>query len=156
MMKRFTKSMSGVTLLEIMLVLAIAAMIIVMSVRYYQSANASQQATAALGQLQAITAAADGLAQGSGSYVTGNVSSATVGPLLPGGPQGGLMTPWGTTIDISASAPDKYTVAIPTVPYSVCPLLYAKLAANPHIGTSVTACGGAGATNMNYTYTANP
>ncbi len=41
-MKRL--SVLGVTLLEIMLVLAIAAMVVVMSIRYYQAARASQQA----------------------------------------------------------------------------------------------------------------
>ena len=80
-MKRFAKSMLGVTLLEIMLVLAIAAMIIVMSVRYYQSASASQQVNAVLQQIQGITAAADGLAQATGSYSAANVSSTTLAPL---------------------------------------------------------------------------
>lgn len=72
-MKSLSRS-AGVTLLEIMLVLAIAAMIIVMSVRYYQSASSSQQATAAFAQVQAITAAADTLAQMSGDYTKAAVA----------------------------------------------------------------------------------
>jgi len=37
-----SRRMSGVTLLEIMLVLAVAAMVIVMSIRYYRNATNSQ------------------------------------------------------------------------------------------------------------------
>ena len=58
----------GVTLLEIMLVLAIAAMIIVMSVRYYQSTTNAQQANAFVAQMQAIAAAMDQLAESTHSY----------------------------------------------------------------------------------------
>ena len=59
---------SGVTLLEIMLVLAIAVMIIVISVRYYQAASASQQANTFLAQLYAIQTVADQLAASTSSY----------------------------------------------------------------------------------------
>ena len=53
-MKRTIKSIYGATLLEIMLVLAIAAMIIVMSVRYYQSAQMSSQANAFVAQVRVL------------------------------------------------------------------------------------------------------
>src|SRR5438128_3196775 len=98
-MKKFKSSVLGVTLLEIMLVLAIAAMIIVMSIRYYQSAGSSNQANAVLQQIQAITAMADNLAQTNGSY--SSVSNGTLDPLLPGNsftaPSSGKMTITGGT-----------------------------------------------------------
>ena len=75
-MKCFSKKNQGVTLLEVLLVLAIAAMIIVMSIRYYQSASTSQQVNMTMEEIQAITAAADNLAIGSGSYQTGISSAA--------------------------------------------------------------------------------
>lgn len=151
-MRRFSKSMLGVTLLEIMLVLAIAAMIIVMSVRYYQSATSSQQSNAVLQQVQALTAAADGLSQSSGSYA--GVTSAAVGPLLPAN---GLQTPWGTTITITPST-SSYTVNIPGVPTGVCPLLVSKLGANAHYSALSPATAGAcsGVGTVSYTYLANP
>ena len=62
-MKKFVKT-AGVTLLEVMLVLAIAAMIIVMSVRYYQSTNAANQANTVVQQITSIVAAADSLSVG--------------------------------------------------------------------------------------------
>lgn len=153
-MKRSAKSMHGVTLLEIMLVLAIAAMIIVMSVRYYQSASASQQANAALQQIQGITAAADGLAQATGSYSAAGISTSTLAPLLPGGLTSGFITPWGTTITVTVSSPSKYTVTLPGTPSGVCPLLLSKLVANNHY-TSSSTCGTAAA-DVVYDYTANP
>ncbi len=156
-MKRFEKSMLGVTLLEIMLVLAIAAMVIVMSVRYYQSASSSQQANAALQQIQGITAAADGLAQATGSYATASVSVSTLAPLMPGGAASGFITPWGTTITIGTPAASSYQVTLPGVPSGVCPLLKSKLAANNHyVGVSSVSCSATAATDLTYTYTANP
>lgn len=141
-MKKRLSAMYGVTLLEIMLVLAIAAMIIVMSVRYYQSATSSQQANTALEQIQAITAAADSLAQSGGAY---NLTSAlggsdttaksALGPILPAN---GLIMPWGATATFSAITASSYTVDIGNVPAGVCPLLNAKLLANNHYTTSST------------------
>ena len=153
-MKRFSKSVLGVTLLEIMLVLAIAAMVIVMSVRYYQSATASQQTNATLELIQAITAAADNLSQSTGTY--SGVSTATVAPLLPGGGTT-ITTQWGTNIGIVGAA-SSYVVTIGTVPAQVCPLLVSRLSANKNFKSTpatAAACTGAAA-DVTYTYTANP
>lgn len=154
-MKKVMKSVLGVTLLEIMLVLAIAAMIIVMSVRYYQSATANQQANGALQLIQGVTAIADGLAQGSGSYSTPTaVSTATVAPLLPGGtPTSATITsPWGGTVTISGATTSTYAVTLSTVPTQVCASIKAKLLGNPkYAGVSANTCSSAG--NFTYTYT---
>lgn len=148
-MKSFAKSTLGVTLLEIMLVLAIAAMIIVMSVRYYQSANTSQQANNILSQIQSISAAADSLAQATGSYSGGDVSNTTIAPLLPAN---GLTSPWGSTITVDASNASQYTVSIPGMPIGVCSIVSSQLKANAHF--SVSAACSAGGT-FKYTYTSN-
>lgn len=151
-MKNFRRKVLGVTLLEIMLVLAIAAMIIVMSVRYYQSATSSQQANSLLQQIQAITAAADGLAQSTGSYSAAGVNTTTVQALVP---QNSMTTPWGTDITIPSATATTYTVNIASVPSGVCPLVLSKLQANNHYSTSTT-CSSSSATTINYVYTANP
>lgn len=157
-MKRFYKSMLGVTLLEIMLVLAIAAMIIVMSVRYYQSASSSQQANALLEQLQAITAAADGLAQASGSYSVAAISSTTLKPLMPGGDHA-FTTPWGTKITVGSPTGSTYNVTVEKAPAGVCPLVISKLVTNNHYASlnpsAPTGCS-ATAADISYVYTANP
>ncbi len=98
-MKRFSKlATQGVTLLEIMLVLAIAAMIIVMSVRYYQSASQNQQANAFIEQVQGIAATVESYAQGAGGYT--NASQAAITPLLP---NNAFVAPWGGTMSLTAT-----------------------------------------------------
>jgi type II secretory pathway pseudopilin PulG len=157
-MKKGFKTVLGVTLLEVMLVLAIAAMIIVMSVRYYQSASSSQQANNVLQQVQGIVSAADSLAQGQGSYSAANISNSTIQPLLPAG---GLITPWGEAITVTHTGATTYTINIGTVPSGVCPLLYTKLATNNHFtiggqAPAPSACSTTAGTATTITYTSNP
>lgn len=117
----------GVTLLEIMLVLAIAALIIVMSVRYFQSASISQQAVAYTSQLQAIAAAENSLSQGTGSYTA---SSATLASILPAG---GMTNPWGGKVTVTPGT-GSFVVTAPTNPSpGVCQLVAKQLLSN---GTS--------------------
>lgn len=144
-MKRFAKSMLGVTLLEIMLVLAIAAMIIVMSVRYYQSATINQQANAFLSQLQAMQAAADSLAQGSGSYSVVTPSGITS---ITGGGTNGLNAPWGATITVTSSASVMTYTMTGTTPQAVCSLLKSRMATNANWGITGDCTA--------FVYTANP
>ena len=153
-MNKFVKAILGVTLLEIMLVLAVAAMIIVMSVRYYQSASSSQQANAVLQQIQGITAAADGLAQATGAYTATMISTSSLGPLLPGGATSGFTTPWGTTITPTFISATQYSVDLGVTPSGVCPLLKSKLVVNNHYATT-SSCG-TSAADFSYTYTSNP
>lgn len=146
-MKRFLKSMFGVTLLEIMLVLAIASMVIVMSIRYYQSATSSQQANSALSMIQSITAAADSMAQGSGGYTSAGVSASTILPLLP---KNGLTTPWNTSATVTATNATAYAVTLPGTPAGVCPVLLNRLKGNSRY--SVTSSCGSSAATFSYSY----
>lgn len=143
-MKRSLKTIAGVTLLEIMLVLAIAAMVIVMSIRYYQSATYSQQTNQVMGQIEAITAAMDQLSQGAGSYVgiTPTQLEAVVGV-------SNMTTAQNQLIGLTASTITTYTIQIPALPAAVCTSLLAKLSANYNITKPVcdTATG-----NLTYTY----
>jgi len=152
-MKRVLKSRLGVTLLEVMLVLAIAAMIIVMSIRYYQSASSSQQANSVLEQIQGIVAAADGLAQAKGSYSAAGISQSSLTPLLPGG---SWSTPWGDPITIGDVTGTTYTIDLGTVPSGVCPLLTTKLSTNNHFTLSAPTCTVGSGTAEVVTYTSNP
>jgi Tfp pilus assembly protein FimT len=97
-MKRTIKSIAGVTLLEIMLVLAIAAMVITMSVKYYATANNSAHINNAVEQIQSIVAAADGIAAQTGTY-TSAASSANLSTVLPAGWQ---HLPWAQSVTSSS------------------------------------------------------
>jgi type II secretory pathway pseudopilin PulG len=152
------KSLLGVTLLEVMLVLAIAAMIIVMSVRYYQSASSAQQANNVLQQVQGIVSAADSLAQAKGAY--SNITNTTLEPLLP---TGGLVTPWGEPITVTTSSDTTFKIQLGTaIPSGVCPLLFSKLSTNNHFSISGATpdpsnCSASGPTSStSITYTSNP
>lgn len=143
LMKGFNKS-TGVTLMEVMLVLAIAAMIIVMSVRYYQTASANQQANSLLLQIQSITEIGDRLAQGSGTYQS--VSQNSVTALMPNK----MMTsPWGTPITIKNPAATKYTVTVTNTPAAVCAQIVPRLKANDKF-TGPPACDASG--TLTYIY----
>jgi type II secretory pathway pseudopilin PulG len=143
-MKKFAKSVLGVTLLEIMLVLAIAAMIIVMSVRYYQSATANQQANAALEMIQGITASADSLAQAKGTYSSVNASN--IQALMP---NTSMLLPWGTAITIS-SGTTTYAVSLTSTPAAVCTLLSSRLGSSKKYTSVTSTCTSAG--TFSYTY----
>jgi type II secretory pathway pseudopilin PulG len=132
-MKRI-KSVLGVTLLEIMLVLAIAAMIIVMSVRYYQSAQVSSQANAFVSQVQAITSAAENIAQGTGSY--SGVTAAQIASMLP---TNGMLAPWGGTVTFTPSTTG-FKLDVPASSTATCTLVTAKLKASSQYTVTGTTC----------------
>lgn len=149
-MKRFSSSSHGVTLLEIMLVLAIAAMIIVMSIRYYQSAHANQQANALFQQLTAITSAADSLSLAQGNY--SNVKQSNIQSYL--GSVGGLVSPWDSTISVSGSG-QQFTVNVPSTPAAVCGILIQTLGINQNI-TNLTSSCSSPTGSLTYTYNMTP
>src|SRR5262245_34594931 len=117
-MNKLVKSVIGVTLLEVMLVLAIAAMIIVMSVRYYQSTQAANMANTVVGEVTNIVASMDSLAQATGAYT--GITQAQVQAVAP---SGSLTTPWGTAIGINVVSASSYTISLPATPANVCPLV---------------------------------
>jgi len=145
MMMKLKKRNSGVTLLEIMLVLAIAAMVIVMSIRFYRNASNSQSANSVLDAVNAVTAAADNMAQGTNSYsaITTTSLSAVVGTA-------NMRTPFGG-ITISTPGQTSYTVTLAGIPPAICNQIKSQLAGNMKItGLSSNTCASTG--NFVYTY----
>lgn len=119
-MKRSFRSLLGVTLLEIMLVLAIAAMVILMSVRYYQSASLNQKINASVSHVLGIIAAGESYLGNTGDLTAFN--SAAAGPYLPGAVM--PKSPWGGPITVKGTGPNTYTIGIPNVPTAGgCPQL---------------------------------
>lgn len=107
-MKRSYKAMSGATLLEIMLVLAIVALLIVMSVRFYQSASTSNKVNAGMSTVNTIVAAADNFFNVKGTYT--GVSS-NVANYLPGGKM--PSSPWGGDTSVTDISAGSYSIAMP-------------------------------------------
>jgi len=135
-MKKSPQSMLGVTLLEIMLVLAIAAMVIVMSIRYYQSASNNQKIAAGLNAVTSIIAAGESVlgATGSLSTVATDALPYLSGNKIPN-------SPWGGAMSISGAGPSTYTIVMP-MPTALCPSFLALVNQNSKLATSN--CGGTG------------
>jgi type II secretory pathway pseudopilin PulG len=136
--------MAGATLLEVMLVLSIIALIILMSVRYYQSTTTASQTEQTMGIVSAITAAADNLSLGTaGGY--SNVTAANMSSVIG---SANMNSPWGGTITFGSGNTTSYSVTIPKPTAAVCTTIIIKLKANTKF-TDVSCTGGG---NLTYTY----
>jgi type II secretory pathway pseudopilin PulG len=139
-MKKSFKTMFGVTLLEIMLVLAIAGIIIAMSVRYYQQAATNQKVTAGMSAVTAVVAAVEqwklkGLALTSTNL---NSNNKTLDPYFPDGMP---VSPWTNNPLTYAGTGSAYTVSIDTTDSGACKILAEQLATQPGYTTNPSACG---------------
>lgn len=146
-MTRSIRSILGATLLEVMLVLSIVGLIILMSVKYYQSATSSSQIQQVMGMVQAITSAADNIAASGTGYTTSALNPSNIKAIAGAN---ALSTPWGSTVTITAGGSNSYTVNIPSVPQGVATIICIKLKANTKY-TNPTCSGGA----VSYTYNAS-
>lgn len=116
-MKRSFKTMLGVTLLEIMLVLAIAAMVIVMSIRYYQQASSNQRVASVVDMVTGIIAAGQVYLNGNG-YFSG-IASTNITPYMPGNVM--PKSPWGSgSLSVGSGGPSSYVISIPAIPAPDC------------------------------------
>lgn len=145
-MTRAIRSMVGVTLLEVMLVLSIVALIILMSVRYYQATSNASQTEQVIGLIQALTASADNLAMGS----AGGYSNATTSNITSLSGSSVLVSPWGGSITISGQSPTSYSITIPNAPAAVCKNVKLKL--DPNSKYSSFTCPASGSGSLSYTY----
>lgn len=125
-MKRVKTSILGVTLLEIMLVLAIASMVIVMSMKYYQSASLSQKLNATSAALAAIAAAGETVYAAKGNLTTAATDIPTYLPngVVPNSPFGGAAM---TLANVSASS---FSVTVTSISASQCAQLTNALSQN--------------------------
>lgn len=152
-MKQLSR-MLGVTLLEIMLVLAIAAMVIVMSIRYYQNATASQQTNAVLEQVLSMAAAADNLSQGSGTY--SQATSTNIANIVG---SANMRTPWASTAAFSVtSGASSVIITVNSLPRAVCTALAAKIptGGGSHFKPFTPSCTAATGNSVAITYSMTP
>ncbi len=134
----------GVTLFEIMLVLAVSVSIIVMSIRYYGSTVASHQANATMEQIMVISATVDRVKSSGASYQ--NILGALQNMLPPNS----LTTAWNTQVSFEDIRANSYAVVLSGMPASVCSQVSNELNANGHF--HVTSACERQATDFKYTY----
>ncbi len=119
-MRRSCKSMVGVTLLEIMLVLAIAAMVIVMSIRYYQSASLNQKINSSLSNVIAVVGAAESYLSSNGSFTS--INNAAIQGYFPSNKVPNAA--WGNTMTVASTVATQYTITFdPAIPAEACPAM---------------------------------
>jgi len=145
-MQKSIRYMLGATLLEVMLVLAIIGLIILMSVRYYQSASTSNQVEAVLEAVQSITATAENIGgPGTPGYTASQITASSLkgvgGTTILNGPFGGIISVTGVTSST-------YTVTIPNVVAQPCTGASVKLKASNTKYTGFSCAG----TALSYTY----
>ncbi len=135
MAKKFHRyAQQGIGLLELMLSLAIIALLLVMATRYYSSAHGSQQLNAAVEAYHAIYAAAETYEANdpAGSPVLSDLVSTNLLPQVFGN-SGKLANPWGGTITLTVSAASggaaqSIFISMTAVPGTQCNALIASLA----------------------------
>jgi type II secretory pathway pseudopilin PulG len=126
-----SRRMSGVTLLEIMLVLAVAAMVIVMSIRYYRNATNSQNSNVIISQINAMITAGEQIAQGAGGSFS-SVSAANISAIT-----GFTTTPFNTTYTVTGATATGYSIGTGTLPTQVCSQIASSIGTtNPKIAAT--------------------
>lgn len=139
----------GIGLLELMLSLAIIAILLIMATRYYQSASNSQRVSQALDMFSAIK----GAAKTYYTSVSPNALPTTIGELVKGGylptsyEDSGASTtthisPWGTAVTYTPAG-STFTVEMTMPDNATCIQVYNRLEniISTAAGESVTSCG---------------
>lgn len=138
------KPQRGIGLLELMLSLAIIAILLVMATRYFNSARQGQQIAEAISMVQAIAAASQNyfVANGNTMAGVGSAITASGNNYLPNPPKN---NPWGGTVSVTPDSGNSSAVDIKMtgIPDAACPrLLEALQGANAAGATAVSCTGG--------------
>ncbi len=115
------KNQRGISLLEVMMSLAVIALILVLATRLYRVVQISSQSDSLLHSISSIVAAQT-------SYATANGTYTTYANLVPGYlPQSATVDPWGNTLALAINA-NGYTLTVTAIPALVCANVNPKLA----------------------------
>lgn len=150
----------AIGLLELMLSLAIIAVLLIMATRYYSSASSSQKIQAGVDQVNAVKSAMQNYAN---AGMNSEYTSATIGSLVQAGylPSNFLssasastaISPWGGVVKLTPST-TYFEVSMDTQDESTCQAVEQKIEATstPASGAGVTApsCGGTNSATLYY------
>lgn len=147
----------GIGLLELMLSLAIIAILLILATRYYQSTSQSQKVNQAAGDIQALIAAVANVRAGNPN---GNVTDTDITAFIPPS-WGGSMSnanPWGGayTVNSPGTAPYFVTVTVGGMGNTACQALASLMQSNmatPSTYNSASVCSG---TNFSAVLGVNP
>ena len=154
---KFKKRMLGIGLLELMLSLAIIAVLLIMATRYYSSASESQKIQAGVDMVNAVRAAVANYSSGQGIPTTPpTVLELVQSGLLPASfgstaALNGTANPWGESIATAASSTSgAYEVTMTTPSSNICTAVQGKLAATAPQDSDVSCSSGSTVTATYY------
>ncbi len=141
------RTQRGVSLLELMLALAVIAILLIMATRYFTSANINQQVNNAVDQFIGVRGAATNYLNDNKNTDTVDIKSLVENGYLPksyGGSDGSGTggNPWDGVISVElTSGARSFEVTSGSIPVPACPILKARLAQNVNeaLGESVDA-----------------
>ncbi|MAZ39533.1 MAG: hypothetical protein CMF49_05375 [Legionellales bacterium] len=147
---KLRKKNAGIGLLELMLSLAIIAVLLIMATRYYSSASDAQKIQASVDMINAVRAAV-------GNYVAGegvpssppSITTLVASGYLPesfGSTSTAVETsnPWGSSIATNPSGSNGFEVLLDTGNADTCQAVLAKINATSSTSSAGNNCGGNG------------
>lgn len=131
---------AGIGLLELMLSLAIIAVLLVMATRYYESALLGERANTEVGILQAMRGAAAQYSAGQPTYDNVTFSNLAKSGLIPKALESSIKVgPWGGNLDVTGAG-QQLTVKDSLVPGGACDIIKQRLfnddVSCPPVGTN--------------------
>src|SRR5579871_4245828 len=136
-MKKVLSKQCGITLLEVLLSLAIIAIILVTATRYFQSTHSSQQVNEAVKMLQSVVSASDNWYWTYKSYQTANGSiniNALADMNLVPSDFASSSNPWGGTISVTPEGDDHVKIQLTQMDTNDCNNLQQVMALRGLVG----------------------
>jgi len=143
MLKLNCSKQRGISLLEVLLSLAVIAIILVMATRYYKSAQQSQQASNALSMLSGIVTAETQYRAANNNAFT-DIKGLTAAGYLPANFG---TDPWGGEIGLVVATTGGFTITMPgPIPAQTCTILMGLV----NSGSGTATCPGGTTLSANY------
>lgn len=152
------RNQRGIGLLELMLSLAIIAILLIMATRYFTSANTNQQVSNATDMFNGVRASVNSYYSDNGPAAQApTLSGLVTAGYLPSSYGGSTSSPWGTAMSIPSATAGHFSVQMSSVPASACAMLIARLGQTINTASasgesvSPTSCG-TGSSDVTVTY----
>jgi len=137
------RTRKGIGLLELMLALAIIAVLIIMATRYYQSTSRNQKVAEAVTQVNALIAASSNWKIGRSAFTGITYAKLYAQGLLPKEMKTDTTaTPWGTKISVASTAGNSFDMSFEGLDSADCEALAGRFTESANITTTATCASG--------------
>ena len=151
-MNKILQKQRGISLLEVMLSLAIIAIILLLATRYYVVASKSASLNATTALIGSIQQGAAQYRVGQGSYAnmtqTTLINQGSIAKTDQTSDGTGIVTEWGA-VTVDGSAGTSYKITLDTLPFDVCTNLTNRYSTSATVSPG---CTGGATTDLTITY----